>query len=125
MKNPWIEHLSKVKKEHPELLYRERVKLAQETYKKKGEEETKDYIPREEFEKHRKSETISYIFLTGMAFIIPVLYSVTANTGNYFTFYLMCFIGFFCVGYSSVKYIQWRKRYGKKVGMEKNSISRD
>ena len=84
-----------------------------------------EYVTRKEFDKFISYYLFSYILMIGMAFVIPVLYSITANTRNYFTFYLMCFIGFFCIGYSIVKYIKWRKRYGKKVGMEKNSISRD
>ncbi len=124
-KNPWIEHLNKVKKENPELTFKERVKLAKETYKKKGEEETKDYITREEFNEFEQFMGVGFLLLFGIALVIPVLYSITANTKNYIGFYGMCVIGGFCISYSFVKYLKLRKKYGKKVGMEKNSISRD
>ena len=109
-KNQWIEHLKEIKKQHPELSFKERIKLAQETYKKDGEE-IKNYITRGEFNKSIKYGLICFVFWLGLLFIIPVLYSITANTKNYLGFYGMIVVGFFCIGYSTVEYLKWRKKY--------------
>ncbi len=111
MKNAWTEHLKEIKKQNPKLSSKERMKLAQETYKKKGEEETKDYITREELNKYLKYDKAFAYLTLGLIFLIPILYSIAANTKNYLGFYGMCAGGLFLVGYSAIKYFKWRKKY--------------
>jgi len=71
------------------------------------------YITQEQFNKSRSYDTITFILLLGLIFIIPILYSLVATTKNYLGFYGMIVIGIFCISYSILKYFKWVKKYKK------------
>lgn len=71
-------------------------------------------ITQEEFKKVIKYNFISSLLLLGLILLVPILYSIAANTQNYVLFYGMCIAGLFCIVYSFIKYFKWRKKYEVK-----------
>lgn len=71
-----------------------------------------EYITKKEFNNIIENHELTLYFCFGLIFVVPVLYSITANTKIYLGFYGMCIIGIFFIVYSVVKYFKWRKKYG-------------
>ncbi len=72
---------------------------------------TAKYVTREEFEKFTKYNHAILFLLVGVAFVVPVLYSIAANTKSYISFYGMFGVGFFWIIYSIIKQVQQIKKY--------------
>jgi len=70
-----------------------------------------EYVTREEFDKFTKYHGIGVYLLFGLIFIVPVLYSITANTKNYVGFYGIGVVGLIFISCSVIKYLKWRKKY--------------
>lgn len=71
-------------------------------------------VTQEQFKKSRDYDTIGFFLCFGLMFIIPVLYSITANQKNNLGFYGMLFFGIILTILGTIKYFKWRKKYKGK-----------